>query len=116
MTPEHIQAVVDYLERTWRSRTPSTRVDEVNASYRVGRGEMRLWCRQNNIQLDEMDEDFQVASTRMYFRLYREFPHERWDYPVTAATQYLCKTYKITIPNLPRIRKQHPLPTINPLD
>lgn len=79
MTATEIELVVIETERRWRERTPATRVDEVNASYRVARGEMRRWCSEHGIKLDEFDPNMQDAWNRMYKRLRKEFPSERWE-------------------------------------
>lgn len=79
MTTTDIQKVIDYIEATWRSRTPATRIDNVDASYRVGRGEVRLWCTQNNIRLGEFDDEFNKACKKLFKRLKKEFPDEMWN-------------------------------------
>lgn len=78
MDKSDIQKVVDFIETTWRSRTPATRIDSVNASYRVGRGEVRLWCNNNNIKLNELDTDFNNACLKMFKKLKKEFPNDMW--------------------------------------
>lgn len=97
MTAEEINRVVEFIEKTWRDRTPATRVDEVPASYRVSRGEIRLWCNQQGIKLDEFDEQFQIAATTMFMRLRREFPDEQWA-SITQIERQWCKDRGITIP------------------
>lgn len=97
MTPEHIKAVVAEIERRWRERTPATRVDEVNASYRVGRGEMRRWCTEQGIPLDEMDEGLEVELLRLFVRLRREFPDEMWDH-WNVRSRETAKTHGIALP------------------
>jgi hypothetical protein len=99
MTPDQIKLVVDEVERRFRERTPATRVDEVNASYRVGRGEVRRWCSEQGIPLDELDEDLAVASLRLFVRLHREFPRECWDH-WNAASKDLAKRYRIVLPRI----------------
>lgn len=79
MTPETIKQIVDFIEATWRSRTPATRIDSVDASYRVGRGEVRLWCSNNNIEMNELDENFNNACKALFKRLKKEFPNEMWN-------------------------------------
>lgn len=97
MTANDIERVVAEIERRWRERTPATRVDEVNASYRVGRGEIRRWCTEQHIPLDEMDEDLEVAIIRLYVRLRREFPDEMWDH-YNIRHQEAAKRHGITLP------------------
>jgi hypothetical protein len=103
MTPEDISRVVAESERRFRARTPATRVDEVNASYRVGRGEIRTWCTEQGIKLDELDPDFELAMLKLYVRLHREFPNEMWDH-WNIRMKELAKAHKI---RLPRIKRGH---------
>jgi hypothetical protein len=104
VTADDIKRVVDEVERRWRERTPATRVDEVNASYRVGRGEIRTWCTVQGIELDEMDEGLEVALLRMYVGLRREFPNEMWDH-ANARMKETAIRHKIVIP---RVRRKVP--------
>ena len=78
MEPTDIDTVVNEIERRFRERTPATRVDEVLASYRGGRSEIRRWCIDNGIELDELDPAYVDASNRMFSRLRREFKNDRW--------------------------------------
>lgn len=61
MTEAEIKLVVNEVERRWRERTPSRDITEVLASWKVGRGEIRRWCNENNINLDELDDDYNAA-------------------------------------------------------
>ena len=101
MTPEEIRLTVEEIERRWRSRTPAKTASDANASYRVATSEILLWGNQNGIEVDRTDEDFQEASTRMFFRLRKEFPNEKWDV-LNAATREFCKKRKISIPKKAR--------------
>lgn len=78
MTNDDIQRVIAHIEKTWKSRTPATRIDDVDASYRVGRGEVRLWCSNNNIKLDEFDDAFNRECKKLFKRLKKEYPNEMW--------------------------------------
>ena len=62
---------------------------------------MRLWCRDNGIKLDETDEELNVALTKMFLGLRREFPDEKWDAP-NAAMKELCKKHGLRIPRARR--------------
>ncbi len=74
-----IEKILKEVERRWLERTPAKSIDEVDPAYRVSRGEIRLWCSQNNIILDELDADLELALAKLYKRLKKEYPHERWD-------------------------------------
>lgn len=101
MTPEEIAAIVAECERRFRERTPPRDCQEVLASYRVGRGELRRYANEQKIKMDELDEVFQVAMLRLFVRLKREFPGERWDAD-TSATKELAKRHGIVLPRLKR--------------
>lgn len=102
MTTDEIARTVAEIDRRFRERTPATRVDEALASYRVGRGEIRRWCSEEGIHLDEFSEEFQLASLRMYVKLRREFPDERWE-PISGPTLDLARQHKIRIPRVKRV-------------
>ena len=97
MTADEITRLVAHVEQLWRSRTPPTSVHEMLPSYRVGRAEIWAWCNDNGIRYDELDEECDVAMTKMFLRLRREFPAEKWDAP-NAHMKELCKKYKLRIP------------------
>jgi hypothetical protein len=97
MKPEEIKRVVEETERRWRERTPAKTISDANASYRVATSEIILWGNQNGINVDRMDEDYQEANTRLFFRLRREFPDETWDV-LNSATREFCKRRGIPIP------------------
>tara|TARA_Y100000593_G_scaffold29912_1_gene59268 strand:- start:7559 stop:7795 length:237 start_codon:yes stop_codon:yes gene_type:complete len=78
MTTHDINAVLAETESRFRQRTPATRADEALASYRVGRSEMRRWCLDNGVALDEFCPDFIAASEKLFHRLRREFKTDRW--------------------------------------
>lgn len=92
MKTDDINKIIAEVEKRWRKRTPATRIDEVLASYRVSRGEIRQWCNQNNIELDELDDMFQVAMTKMFINLRKEFPEEKWS-EWSARDKDLAKQY-----------------------
>ena len=97
MTAEDIKRVVAEVERRWRERTPATRIDEVDASYRVSRGEMRRWCNEQNIPYDDMDEMLDVELVRLFMKLRGEFPDEKWNHMNFKARE-TCKKHGIKIP------------------
>lgn len=101
MTPDEIARVVAESEKRFRARTPATRIDEINASYRVGRGEIRGWCSDEGIALDEVDENFELAMLKLYVRLHREFPNEKWDHWNNRMIE-LAKRNKIQLPRIKR--------------
>lgn len=94
---EDTQKFLSELERRWRSRTPATRIDEVRASDRVMRGEMRLWASENGVKIDELDDAFQAEVLRVFVRLRREFPDDQWD-SYNYATRALAKRFGIVLP------------------
>lgn len=94
---EELRRVVAEVERRWRERTPATSVDEVNASYRVSRGEIRAWCKDQNVAIDETDDALELALIRLFMRLREEFPGEQWEAP-NVRTKELCKKYGVKIP------------------
>lgn len=98
MNAADIERVVVETERRWRERTPATSIDAVDPAYRVGRGEIRAWCGEQNIRLDEMDEEFQAAVTRMYCKLRKEFPDELWNWQYNAADRDFAKRHGIKLP------------------
>lgn len=74
-----VERIVAEVERRWRARTPAIRIDEVDPATRVSRGEMRLWAKQNSVKYDDLDPDLALALDKMFRRLRKEFPKERWE-------------------------------------
>ena len=107
MTPEEIKRTVDETERLWRERTPASNIVYLNASFRVSMSEIIKWGKENGIIVDRMDEDYQEASQRMFFRLMRELPDEPWG-SLNSATVEFCKKRGITVPRLKKKQIENP--------
>ena len=108
MTGADVERVVAEVERRFRERTPAKQIDEVNASYRVGRGEIRRWASEQGIALDEMDDALEVALLRLFARLRREFPFEMWD-DWNSRTRELAKAHGIVLPRPKKRPEENPL-------
>ena len=80
MTNTERDAFLAELERRFRARTPSMDILSALAPYRVGRSEMRAWFDERFGRSLTFDEEtgLQALVTRLYRRLKREFPQERW--------------------------------------
>ena len=81
MTEQQKLAYVAEMERRWRERTPSTDILSALPGYRVGRSEMRAWFLETYQQEMDFDDetDVQPLVAKMFARLRRKFPGERWD-------------------------------------
>lgn len=97
MNQQEIEQTVAEMERRWRNRTPVTNILDANASNRVVMSEIILWGKQNNIKVDRFDENLQIAATKLFFKLRKEYPNDNWEY-LNSATRQFCKKHKIPVP------------------
>ena len=80
MTKNELAAYVAETETRFRARTPSTDILSALPEHRVGRSEMRAWFVEKfgrDLTLDDATELARPLA-RLFGRLRREFPDERW--------------------------------------
>lgn len=68
-------------ETKWRSRVGTMNPYDADPYARVGRNEMSDWCKANKIDIDPLLDAaiVQKALNKMFARLRREYPDERWE-------------------------------------
>jgi len=68
------------FERRWRERVGTHNPYDADPYARVGRNEMADWCKTNGIAIDPLldAEKIQPGIDRLFKKLRREFPDERW--------------------------------------
>ena len=76
-----IQTFMVAYETKWRSRVDTENPYDANPYTRVGRNEMADWCKSTGVKLDPLLDHKQIKPSldRLFKRLKREFPGERWD-------------------------------------
>jgi hypothetical protein len=90
MTYEQMTAVVNEVERLWRSRTPPKSIYDVMPGYRVNRSELNMIIRRmfgEHESVPLRDDDFDRMMIALFDRLRAEFPGEQWDREENAATK-----------------------------
>ena len=75
-----IQAFVIAYEVKWRTRVGTINPYDADPYARVGRNEMADWCKECGLAIDPLldAEKLQPCLNKMFSRLKREFPEERW--------------------------------------
>ena len=71
--------LVEEIERRWRSRTLPKTVIDVEPESRVNRSEMSQFAHQLGIELPINDDEYDIMIFKLYDRLRKEFPKERWE-------------------------------------
>lgn len=79
MTTDIRKFLIAY-ETKWRSRVGTTNAYDCDPYARVGRNEMQGWCKDNGLKIDLLLDaaEVQPPLNRLFSRLKREFPDERW--------------------------------------
>lgn len=80
MNASQVATVVAEIERRWRDRTPAKSVADASPDDRVNRSEINAFCCERFGCLPPIgDDDYDLAIFRLFDRLRREFPDERWE-------------------------------------
>lgn len=75
-----LQKFIVAYETKWRMRVGTENPYDADPYARVGRNEMADWCKASGVAIDPLLDagEIQPSLDRMFKRLRREFPGERW--------------------------------------